>query len=92
MLSGRINLVGQATFISHSNSDSDDDDDGLPPDPGGISRVSEALQAHMWPKMEMAKTKRGSQSGRDNPETGSGKAAAGDDEETEVKEKKEAQR
>ena len=54
----------------------------------GISRVSDALQAHMWPKMEMAKNKRDSQSGRDKAETDSGKAAAGDDGETEVKEKK----
>ena len=33
-----------------------DDDDGLPPDPMGISRVADALQAHTWPNLEMKKS------------------------------------
>lgn len=65
-------------FCSASESD---DDDGLPPDPVGISRVSDALQAHMWPIMEEAEGKKaGGQSTK--------AAGGGDDGGTEDKEEK----
>ena len=71
--------------------DSDEDDDGLPPDPVGICRVSDALQAHTWPHMDMEKKGTAQSSKDEDGETsGAGEVAAdgGPSEEGEGKEKK----
>ena len=48
-------MIGLTIIFNFLLSSDSDDDDGLPPDPVGISRVSDALQAHMWPNMELKK-------------------------------------
>jgi hypothetical protein len=61
-------------FLLSSDSD---DDDGLPPDPVGISRVSDALQAHTWPNMELKEKQEGQKKDSDGDDRTKQQAAEG---------------
>ena len=60
------------SFLHYVESD-EEDDDGLPPDPMGIARVSDALQAHMWPNMEMEEKGGSDQSKKDEAAASGGR-------------------